>query len=421
MTEIEKLEAGLEYCYDDLEVEARKENAIIQCREYNSIDDTDYEKQYAKLKEMLGYMSEKVWIAKTFNCDNGKKIYIGNNFTGNYNLTILDIREVYIGNDVWIGGNVTILPGVSIGNNVVVAAGAVVTKDVPDNTLVGGVPAIGYGTWQSPDSDVTVNGVKKAVGCGYRHIDAAAVYGNEISVGKGIAECGVPREELFITSKVWNTERGYDSTLAAFEKTIQDLGYEYLDFYLIHWPAAAHMFADWEQINLDTWRAMIELYKSGKIKAIGVSNLKPHHLDALMKTEVKPMVNQIEFHPGFLQEDTVEYCRRNDILVEAWSPLGTGRMLDNEVLKDIVAVKKSGMSLIGVSIAVSTILGKTPILMIAGGFIRAFADDFLEVRTDVILNEIITSEQRATLVSVSSFMFSIAMIVLSPFMGYILN
>lgn len=177
MTEIEKLEAGLEYCYDDLEVEARKENAIIQCREYNSIDDTDYEKQYAKLKEMLGYMGEKVWIAKTFNCDNGKKIYIGNNFTGNYNLTILDIREVYIGdnvmigpntlittvnhpltpmgrrkhlgiakpvyigNDVWIGGNVTILPGVSIGNNVVVAAGAVVTKDVPDNTLVGGVPA----------------------------------------------------------------------------------------------------------------------------------------------------------------------------------------------------------------------------------------------------------------------------------------
>ena len=197
------------------------------------------------------------------------------------------------------------------------------------------IPAIGYGTWQSPDSDVTVNGVKKAVGCGYRHIDAAAVYGNEISVGKGIAECGVPREELFITSKVWNTERGYDSTLAAFEKTIQDLGCEYLDLYLIHWPAAAHMFADWEQINLDTWRAMIELYKSGKIKAIGVSNFKPHHLDALMKTEVKPMVNQIEFHPGFLQEDTVEYCRRNDILVEAWSPLGTGRMLDNEVLKDI--------------------------------------------------------------------------------------
>lgn len=177
MTELEKLEAGLEYSYDDPELKAIKENAIRQCREYNAIDDLDYEAQYAKLKEMLGSVGEKVWIAKTFHCDNGKKIHIGSNFTGNYNLTILDRREVYIGdnvmigpntlitsvghpleplarrshisiakpvrigNDVWIGGNVTILPGVTIGNNVVVAAGAVVTKDVPDNTLVGGVPA----------------------------------------------------------------------------------------------------------------------------------------------------------------------------------------------------------------------------------------------------------------------------------------
>ena len=121
MTEIEKLEAGMEYCYDDPEVEALKENAIIKCREYNAIDDTDYEAQYAKLREMLGGIGEKVWIAKTFNCDNGKKIFIGNNFTGNYNLTIL--------------------PGVTVGNNVVVAAGAVVTKDLPDNGLYGGVPA----------------------------------------------------------------------------------------------------------------------------------------------------------------------------------------------------------------------------------------------------------------------------------------
>lgn len=177
MTEIEKLEAGLLYCYDDPEVASRKENAIIQCRIYNALDDTDYEAQYNQLKHMLGSVGEKVWIGKTFNCDNGKKIHIGNNFTGNFNLTILDIREVYIGdnvmigpntlittvnhtltpkgrrehlgiaspvnigNDVWIGGNVTILPGITIGNNVVIAAGAVVTKDVPDNVLVGGVPA----------------------------------------------------------------------------------------------------------------------------------------------------------------------------------------------------------------------------------------------------------------------------------------
>lgn len=177
MTEIEKLEAGLEYCFDDSEVAARKERAIVNCRAYNAIDDSDYESQETQLKKMLGSIGEKVWIAKTFNCDNGKNIFIGNNFTGNFNLTILDIREVWIGdnvmigpntlittvghpltpmgrrkhlgiakpirigNDVWIGGNVTILPGITIGNNVVVAAGAVVTKDIPDNTLVGGVPA----------------------------------------------------------------------------------------------------------------------------------------------------------------------------------------------------------------------------------------------------------------------------------------
>ena len=197
------------------------------------------------------------------------------------------------------------------------------------------IPAIGYGTWQSPDSEITVEGVKTAISNGYRHIDAAAVYGNEQSVGRGIAECGIPREELFITSKVWNTERGYEKTLAAFEKTLSDLRLDYLDLYLIHWPAAPHMFEDWEAINLATWKAMTELYQAGKVKAIGVSNFKPHHLTALMKTEVKPMVNQIEFHPGLLQTDTVRYCHENGILVEAWSPLGTGRMLSNPLLQEI--------------------------------------------------------------------------------------
>ena len=197
------------------------------------------------------------------------------------------------------------------------------------------IPAIGYGTWKSPDSEVTVEGIKTAVSCGYRHIDTAAVYGNEVRVGKGIAECGIPREELFVTSKVWNTERGYETTLAAFDKTLSDLGLDYLDLYLIHWPAAAHKYDDWEEINRGTWRAMTELYKAGKIRAIGVSNFKPHHLKALMDTEIKPMVNQIEFHPGYMQDETVQYCRENGILVEAWSPLGNGRVLTNPVLMEI--------------------------------------------------------------------------------------
>lgn len=146
MTELEKLEAGLEYCYDDFEVFARKENAIVQCRKYNVIDDADYAAQYAQLKAMLGGVGKDVWIAKTFQCDNGKKIFIGNNFTGNYNLTILDIREVYIGDNVMIGPNTLITtvghPLSPMGRRKhLAAASAVVNRDVPDNCVVGGVPA----------------------------------------------------------------------------------------------------------------------------------------------------------------------------------------------------------------------------------------------------------------------------------------
>lgn len=199
------------------------------------------------------------------------------------------------------------------------------------------IPAIGYGTWQTPDGDAVTNGIKAAVDYGYRHVDTAAAYENEEGVGKGILESGIAREELFVTSKVWNSERGYDTTLAAFEKSLKRLKFDYLDLYLIHWPASANRFENWEQINLDTWRAMTELYKAGKIKVIGVSNFKPHHLKALMETEVKPMVNQIEFHPGMLelQQETLDYCKENDIIVEGWSPLGTGRMLNNPVLIEI--------------------------------------------------------------------------------------
>ena len=202
------------------------------------------------------------------------------------------------------------------------------------------IPAIGLGTWQTPDGETAVKAVSHAIKCGYRHVDAAAVYDNEKSVGdgirKGLQEAGLKREQLFVTSKVWNTERGYDRTMRAFEKTLGDLGLDYLDLYLIHWPANAKQFADWQRLNAETWRAMEELYKAERIRSIGVSNFYAHHLEALMQSaEVMPMVNQIEFHPGFMQKEVVDFCRQHDILVEAWSPLGTGEMLSNETLLSV--------------------------------------------------------------------------------------
>ncbi len=199
------------------------------------------------------------------------------------------------------------------------------------------IPCVGFGTWQTPDGETAVSAVKMAIKKGYRHIDAAAIYGNEISVGRGIRESGIERSALFVTSKVWNNERGYQKTLNAFAKTLADLQLDYLDLYLIHWPASSSRFSNWEELNLETWRAITDLHKSGRIRAIGVSNFLPYHLAALMGTEVPPMVNQIEFHPGQMQHETVKFCRRNAILVEAWSPLGSGRLLANPLLSSIAA------------------------------------------------------------------------------------
>jgi len=195
------------------------------------------------------------------------------------------------------------------------------------------IPCVGFGTWQTPDGKTAIESVHTAIEQGYRHIDTAAVYGNEKSVGLGIADSGVARDELFITSKLWNADKGYDTTLYAFDKTMKDLGLEYLDLYLIHWPAIGD---DGPEYNKETWKAFEKLYKEKRIRAIGVSNFKPHHLEALMeKVEIKPMVNQIEYHPGQMQHDTVDFCRKHDILIEAWSPLGTGRMLKNPQLIDV--------------------------------------------------------------------------------------
>ncbi|MCC8023867.1 MAG: aldo/keto reductase [Clostridium sp.] len=211
-------------------------------------------------------------------------------------------------------------------------------------TLSNGVkmPGFGFGTWQSAAGDITVDAVKEAVRVGYRNIDTAAAYHNERSVGEGVrqamAEYGVKREELFISTKLWNDRRGYDLAMKAFEHSMKELGLEYLDLYMIHWPAVEKWHDDWRQINRSTWKAFEELYHDGRIKAIGVSNFLAHHVKALMEDgDIAPMVNQIEYHPGFGQVESADFCRKNGIVVQAWSPFGTGDVLKNATLTRIAA------------------------------------------------------------------------------------
>jgi diketogulonate reductase-like aldo/keto reductase len=198
------------------------------------------------------------------------------------------------------------------------------------------IPCIGFGTWQTPSGETAKNSVIAALKHGYRHIDTAAIYGNEESVGDGMKAGGISREEIFLTTKHWVSERGYEKTIAAAEASLKRLKTDYLDLYLIHWPAVEKADKNWKETNASTWRGFEKLYRDGKIRAIGVSNFLPEHLAALSETaEIRPTVNQIEFHPGYCQWDCVNWCREHDILVEAWSPLGCGRMLGDKTLKNI--------------------------------------------------------------------------------------
>lgn len=197
-------------------------------------------------------------------------------------------------------------------------------------TLHNGVemPWFGLGVFKVEDGNEAIHSVKTALEVGYRSIDTAAIYENEEGVGQGIRESGVPREEIFVTSKVWNSDQGYESTLQAFQATLDRLGLDYLDLYLIHWPV--------EGKYKETWKALEHLYKEGKVRAIGVSNFHIHHLEDLMKdAEIKPMVNQVELHPRLAQKELREYCEKHGIQMEAWSPLMQGKLLDNEVLVEI--------------------------------------------------------------------------------------
>lgn len=195
------------------------------------------------------------------------------------------------------------------------------------------IPCMGLGTWQSKDDTATA-AVLSALALGYRLIDTAAAYGNEKGVGAGIRQSGLKREQIFVTSKLRNADHGYKATLDAFDLTMEKLGLEYLDLYLIHWPNPVQFRTHWEAATAGTWAAFEELYKKGKIKAIGVSNFMPHHIDTLMKTaKIKPMVNQLKLCPSVTQPEAVEYCRKNGILVEAYSPFGTGGIFKVEEMR----------------------------------------------------------------------------------------
>lgn len=192
-----------------------------------------------------------------------------------------------------------------------------------------GIPCIGFGTWQTPDGDVAVRSVAAAIEAGYRHIDTAQAYGNEESVGKGIRESGINRKDLFVTTKLWNSNHSYKLTMRSFEESMNKLGLDYLDLFLIHWPNPIAFRDHWQEANAESWKAMEELYEAGKIRAIGVSNFRPHHIEEILKTaKVAPMVNQIRLCPGDTQDETVDWCRAHGMVLEAYSPLGIGQIFE---------------------------------------------------------------------------------------------
>jgi diketogulonate reductase-like aldo/keto reductase len=216
-------------------------------------------------------------------------------------------------------------------------------KNLQDTiTLANGVkiPWLGLGVFKVKEGSEVVDAVRTAIKYGYRSIDTAAIYGNEEGVGQGIKEglqeAGITREDLFVTSKVWNADQGYDSTLEAYQTSLKKLDLDYLDLYLIHWPVKGKY--------KDTWRALERIYHEGRVRAIGVSNFHIHHLkDVFQGSTIKPMINQVEFHPRLIQKELRAFCKEQGIQFEAWSPLMQGKLLDNPTLQGIA--EKYGKSI----------------------------------------------------------------------------
>lgn len=201
------------------------------------------------------------------------------------------------------------------------------------------IPCVGFGTYKNTDPAECLSSVREALAAGYRHVDTAQFYFNEENVGEAIRESGLPRNEIFLTTKVWNTSQGYDNTLRAFDESMGKLGLDYLDLYLVHWPVAKDYATDYPSAFTQTWRALEKLYADGKVRAIGVCNCLKEHINVLFgECKVKPMVNQIEYHFGFSDPDQTEAAdlsRANGIVVEAWAPLCRGRAFGNPVLKAV--------------------------------------------------------------------------------------